>query len=56
MVYKGTNPHPQMRKGEDYESYFYDVVDASGAVISSHEVRESTSMYPPFGTKVYLYR
>lgn len=39
---------PIMRKGEDYDVYFYDVVDSTGAIVSSYEVRDSMSSNPPF--------
>lgn len=55
VVYTKTTG-PTQRKGEDYDSYFFDVVNAAGEVISTHEVRDSMSVYPPFQKSVYLYR
>ncbi|UQN37302.1 hypothetical protein MTR80_06245 [Alcaligenes aquatilis] len=52
--FKGTEW--KQRKGEDYDSYFFDVVDAEGNVVGEHEVRNSTSMYPPIKTTVYLHK
>lgn len=43
---------PTQRKGEDYDSYFYDVLDATGARVGSYEVRDSMSTHPPFEKSV----
>lgn len=44
------------RKGQDIDVYHFDVVDAEGEVVGSHEVRDSTSIYPPFERDVSLYK
>ena len=43
-----------VRKGADIDVYYYDVVNEKGEVVSSHEVYDSTSTYPPFGRSIYL--
>lgn len=47
VEYKGTKG-PINRKGQDYDLYYYDVLDETGAVIKSYEVKDSMSIYPPF--------
>lgn len=37
----------EQRKGQDTDTYWYDEVDASGAVIAKYIVKDSTSIYPP---------
>jgi len=37
----------EQRKGQDIDTYWYDQVDASGAVIAKYIVKDSTSIYPP---------
>lgn len=39
-------------KGQDTDTYWYDQVDENGAVIAKWTVKDSTSMYPPFGRNV----
>lgn len=56
VAYTGTNTGIQLRHGEDYDSYFFDVLDSSDAVISQHEVRDSTSVNPPSTRCIFLYR
>jgi hypothetical protein len=50
-VYKGSEG-PIQRKGEDYDLYFYDVLDPNGNVFESYQVRDSMSVYPPFSKSV----
>jgi hypothetical protein len=47
VVFKKTTG-PTQRKGEDYDSYFYDVLDSAGKLVGTYEVRDSMSTYPPF--------
>jgi len=42
----------EQRKGRDTDFYFYDEVDADSNVVGKHEISESMSIYPPFGTTV----
>jgi hypothetical protein len=51
VVYRSTKG-PIMRKGQDYDSYVYDVVDSTGTVVASYEVRDSMSTNPPFDKSV----
>ena len=51
VVFKRTTG-PTQRKGEDYDSYFYDVMDSEGALVGTYEVRDSMSTYPPFEKSV----
>lgn len=39
-------------KGQDTDTYLYDQVDENGIVVAKYVVRDSTSMYPPFGRNV----
>jgi hypothetical protein len=40
----------EQRKGRDTDIYYYDEVDSSGELVAKYEVKESMSIYPPFGT------
>ncbi|WP_309911883.1 hypothetical protein [Caballeronia sp. LZ035] len=42
-----TGSKNENRKGQDNDIEFYDVFDASGALIAKCEVRESMGIYPP---------
>lgn len=42
------------RKGQDTDIYYFDVVDSDGSLVSSHEVHDSTSVYPPHGRTIRL--
>lgn len=35
------------RKGQDTDTYWYDEVDPTGAVVAKYIVKDSTSMHPP---------
>ena len=39
---------PINRKGQDYDLYYYDVLDGAGTVVSSYVVKDSMGTYPPF--------
>lgn len=39
-------------KGQDTDTAIYEVNDASGALVSKYEIRDSTSTYPPFGRSI----
>lgn len=43
------------RKVQDIDVYYFDVVDAEGTVVSTHEVYDATSTYPPFDRRIYLH-
>jgi len=43
-------------KRRDIDIYCFDVVDASGKVVSSHEVHDVTSRSPPYGRTISLYQ
>lgn len=44
----------ESRKGQDTDISFYDVFDASGALIAKCEIRESMGIYPPHKTHTEL--
>lgn len=44
------------RKGQDVDVYYYDVVNEAGEVVSSHEVHDATSTFPPFASRVFLHK
>ncbi|SIR15985.1 hypothetical protein SAMN05421546_0020 [Solilutibacter tolerans] len=39
-------------KGLDTDTYWYDQVDETGAVVAKWIVKDSTSIYPPFGRNI----
>lgn len=39
-------------KGQDTDTAQYEVRDPSGELVTQYEIRDSTSMYPPFGRSV----
>ena len=41
-----------VRKGEDTDVCIYEQLDERGVVVAKHEVRDSTSIYPPFVRRV----
>ena len=51
-IVKKTDDAREMKKGEDTDIYRYDVFDSSGTLTKKIEIRESTSMYPPFSNSV----
>jgi hypothetical protein len=42
----------EQRKGQDTDTYWYDEIDALGVVVAKYIVKDSTSMYPPFGRSI----
>ena len=40
------------RKGLDTDTYYYDEINQNGEVVNQYVVKDSTSMYPPFGRSV----
>ncbi|SOQ15750.1 hypothetical protein CFBP1573P_05754 [Pseudomonas syringae pv. persicae] len=40
------------KRGQDTDIYWYNEIDAAGQVIATHEVEDSTSIYPPFGRTI----
>lgn len=42
----------EQRKGRDTDIYWYDEINESGIVVSKYIVKDSTSIYPPFGRSV----
>lgn len=44
------------RRGRDIDVHHYDVVDGDGNVVSSHEVHNTMSIYPPHGRRIYLHK
>jgi len=39
-------------KGQDTDTYWYDEVNETGAVVAMWIVKDSTSMYPPFDRSI----
>lgn len=48
LVY--TKSKNEQRKGRDTDFDYYDELDAQGNLVAQYEVKESMSIYPPFGT------
>lgn len=42
----------KQKKGQDTDTYWYDEVDAQGNIIAKYIVKDSTSIYPPFGRNI----
>lgn len=42
----------EQRKGQDTDTYWYDEIDVTGNLVAKYIVKDSTSMYPPFGRTV----
>lgn len=42
----------EQRKGQDTDTYWYDEIDVTGNLVAKYIVKDSTSMYPPFGQTV----
>lgn len=42
----------EQRKGQDTDTYWYDEIDATGNLVAKYILKDSTSMYPPFGRTV----
>lgn len=40
------------KKGQDTDTYWYDEVNENGEVVNSYVIKDSTSMYPPFGRTI----
>jgi len=47
-----TKTESKQKKGQDTDTYWYDEVDAQGNIIAKYVVKDSTSIYPPFGRNV----
>lgn len=47
-----TKSQSEARKGLDTDTYWYDEVNPTGEVVNRYIVKDSTSMYPPFGRSV----
>lgn len=39
-------------RGQDTDTYWYDQVDENGTVVAKYVVKDTTSMYPPFGRSI----
>lgn len=44
-----TGSKSEVRKGQDTDIWTYDIFDAGDVLIARAEVRDSMSIYPPFG-------
>ena len=42
----------KQKKGQDTDTYWYDEIDGQGNIIAKYIVKDSTSMYPPFGRNI----
>jgi len=42
----------EQRKGQDTDTYVYEVLDPQGNVVGKYIEKDSTSIYPPFGRNV----
>jgi len=42
----------KQKKGQDTDTYWYDEIDGQGNIIAKYVVKDSTSMYPPFGRNI----
>ncbi|MET0005544.1 hypothetical protein [Candidatus Thiodiazotropha sp. LNASS1] len=42
----------EQRKSLDTDTYWYDEVDGEGNVVAKWVVKDSTSVYPPFGRDI----
>ena len=42
----------EQRKGQDTDTYWYDEVNQEGNTVAKYVIRDSTSMYPPFGRSI----
>ncbi|EAA1969818.1 hypothetical protein ACVQXT_000579 [Escherichia coli] len=40
------------RKGQDTDEYLYRELDTAGNVVATYEIKDSTSIYPPFGRSI----
>ena len=40
------------KNGQDTDTYWYDEVNENGEVVNSYVIKDSTSMYPPFGRTI----
>lgn len=49
---KQTASEWKAKKGQDTDTYHYDEIDENGNVIAQYIVKDSTSMYPPFGRTI----
>lgn len=38
----------EVKKSEDFDLYTYDEVDQAGNLVARYEVKDATSIYPPF--------
>lgn len=47
-----TNTEWKQKKGQDTDTYWYNEIDAQGNIIAKYVVKDSTSMYPPFGRNI----
>lgn len=47
-----TQAMSSQRKGQDTDTYWYDQVDENGTVVAKWIVKDSTSIYPPFGRSI----
>lgn len=39
--------------GQDTDTYWYDEVNAEGAVVNKYVLYDSTAMHPPFGRSIH---
>ena len=44
-----TSSKTEQRKGKDTDIDYYDELDANGQLVAKYEVKETMSIYPPFG-------
>lgn len=42
----------EQRKGRDTDTYWYDEINENGVVVAKYIVKDSTSVYPPFGRNI----
>lgn len=42
----------EQRKGQDTDTYWYDEVDPNNAIVAKYILKDSTSIYPPFGRNI----
>lgn len=42
----------EQRKGQDTDTYWYNQVDSDGNIVAQYILKDSTSIYPPFGRTI----
>lgn len=42
----------EQRKGRDTDTYWYDEINENGVLVTKYVVKDSTSIYPPFGRSI----